>query len=63
MLLLHKEKNIKTQGHAHINYACSNPAILIHTAVSAGGASQYPCVPLSQSHFFRGVQEQTVQDL
>lgn len=59
-----KKKNIKTQGNAHINYACYNPAILIHTAVSAGGAFQYPCVPLSKSPYFvRGIQEQTVQDL
>lgn len=39
-------------------------AILIHAAVSAGGASHYPCVPFSKSPYFvRGVQEQTAQDL
>lgn len=28
----------------HTNDACYNPAILTHTAVSAGGASHHPCI-------------------
>lgn len=39
-----KEKKRSRHKEMHTNDACYNPAILTHTAVSAGGASHHPCI-------------------